>query len=281
MIRGSFPAMGTEVIVVCETPGGIEAARRVFARIEQQCSRFDPTSELSWLNAQPAGEVAISPVLSSIFETANRLREATDGLVDPAVGKSVIVWGYDTSFDDVTDKPTAPASETAPDWSITPGQIRRPAGVVFDLGGVAKGWACDQAVESGIALIASAGGDMRSSTTEAVAEVLDPWDGRAASVKVGAGALATSSVSRRRWRVAGRVAHHIIDPRTGQPACSPILSASVVAARAADAEAGAKAVLLHGESGLEWADRQPWVHGAVAIWDTGAVYATGSLEMVA
>ncbi len=281
MIRSSFPAMGTEVVVVSATPDGLEATRRLFADIEARCSRFTSSSELSWVNGQPAGTVEVSPQLSALFTTADELRESTDGLVDPAVGSNVIAWGYDRTFSSVTDQACRPSTEPTAHWSLTTQGVSRPEGVRFDLGGIAKGWACDQAVESGMALIVGAGGDMRSAIPDAVAEIIDPWDGTAALVAVGTGSLATSSVTRRSWRVAGHKAHHIIDPRTGQPAASPILSASVVAARAVDAEAGAKAVLLHGESGLEWADRQPWLHGAVAIWDSGAVYATGSLEMAA
>ncbi len=38
--------------------------------------------------------------------------------------------------------------------------------------------------------------------------------------------------------------HHVIDPRTGMPAAVPWLAATVVAGRARDAEALAKAVFL-------------------------------------
>jgi thiamine biosynthesis lipoprotein ApbE len=40
----------------------------------------------------------------------------------------------------------------------------RSSGTLIDLGGIGKGWAADQAVEMGLALVVSAGGDIRSST---------------------------------------------------------------------------------------------------------------------
>ena len=65
------------------------------------------------------------------------------------------------------------------------------------------------------------------------------------------------------------------------PAASPIFSATVTAATAVEAEAGAKAVLLHGESGLAWAEQQDWIDAALVVWHDGNVYATTGLEMAA
>jgi thiamine biosynthesis lipoprotein ApbE len=63
-----------------------------------------------------------------------------------------------------------------------------------------------------------------------------------------------------------------------RPADSPVVSASVVASTAVEAEAGAKAVLFHGVDGLAWADRQPWIRRAIVIWHDGCVYANREKE---
>ena len=55
-----------------------------------------------------------------------------------------------------------------------------------------------------------------------------------------------------------------------------MLSATVVADTAVEAEAGAKAVLLHGVDGLAWADDQPWIRSAIVVWDGGSVYGTAA-----
>ena len=72
---------------------------------------------------------------------------------------------------------------------------------------------------------------------------------------------------------------HVIDPRTLEPVESPVLSASVLAETAVDAEAGAKAVLLHGEEGLGWAESTEWITAALVVWHDGSVYATRGLEL--
>lgn len=56
----------------------------------------------------------------------------------------------------------------------------------------------------------------------------------------------TSSVTKRTWNKGGVTNHHIIDPRTGQPARTTWLSTTVVAPDAPAAEAYAKALLVGG-----------------------------------
>ena len=60
------------------------------------------------------------------------------------------------------------------------------------------------------------------------------------------GSCATSSVTKRKWLQSGETMHHIIDPRTGEPAQSPWLSVTVLSPSATEAEAFAKACLIGG-----------------------------------
>jgi thiamine biosynthesis lipoprotein len=57
-------------------------------------------------------------------------------------------------------------------------------------------------------------------------------------------AIATSGRDHRQWVRDGQPLHHIIDPRTGQPSASAVVSASVIAPDAAHAEIWAKAALI-------------------------------------
>lgn len=60
------------------------------------------------------------------------------------------------------------------------------------------------------------------------------------------GAVATSSVAKRIWKQAGIARHHLIDPRTGEPARTEWLSVTVIAPHASQAEVFAKALLIAG-----------------------------------
>jgi thiamine biosynthesis lipoprotein ApbE len=66
-----------------------------------------------------------------------------------------------------------------------------------------------------------------------------------------------------------------------EPVLTPVISASVLADTAVEAEIGAKAVLLLGAEGLEWASEQAWIAAAVVIWHDGSVFGTPGLEVAA
>ena len=270
--------MGTQVVVIGPDVAGAAGA---FAAAESVFSRFDPGSELTMLNGNPYREVRVSGELASCLQSASAMRAKTGGLVDPAVGNAVLSWGYDKSIELVRDR-TRPAGRVdLGSWSISGRWVNRRPGTRLDLGGIAKGWTADQIVEAGRADVVSAGGDVRSSVPETTVTIADPWGAPAATVVLGIGGLATSSVTRRRWEAGGEAAHHIVDPRRMGPAISPVLSATVTAATAVEAEAGAKAVLLHGHLGLTWAEKQDWIRAALVIWHDGNVYATSGWDMAA
>lgn len=282
MRHGRFDALNTGIEVWATSQEGFERTLEWFEEFESICSRFIPDSELSALNRDPRHEVPISPVLADVFSRADEMRRATDGLVDPALGAAVTAWGYDRSFEQVTGLEKAPTVAPAEvGWEVHSGSLTRMPGTLMDLGGIGKGWACDVAVERGSAVVVSAGGDVRSAHAATLIPVVDPWGATVATVALGEGALATSSTTRRAWRVGDGLAHHVIDPRTLRPAETPVLSATVVSATAAEAEAGAKTVLILGDEGLAWADRQHWIRSALVVWRDGAVFATSGMELVA
>jgi thiamine biosynthesis lipoprotein len=273
--------MGTTIEVWAESEDMFDATVQWLVDFEKVCSRFDAASELSRVNRDPRRRVPVSALLSEAIEAADRARSITGGLVDAGLGAVLQAWGYDRSFSEVRDLETPPVVESDGGWRIEGGLLEREPGTVIDLGGVGKGWACDVAVESGWAKVVSAGGDIRSADPETRVPVLDPWGETAAEVALGVGALATSSTTRRRWSVGAGEAHHVIDPRTLAPAESPILSATVVAETAAQAEAGAKSVLILGTEGLQWAEQQSWIKATMVVWHDGSVFATNGLELAA
>jgi thiamine biosynthesis lipoprotein len=249
--------------------------------VETVCSRFRPDSELNRVNRAAADEVVVSSLLAEVMTAADHIRSLTDGLVDVGVGAGVFDWGYETSFDEGLGLDEVPSAVPFPDWSLDGRRLARSPGTAIDLGGVAKGWSCDRAVERGLATVVSAGGDIRSDDPGTIVSVVDPWGEIAVRLRLGIGALATSSTTRRRWKAGDREVCHLIDPRTMAPIETPILSATVLVRSALEAEAAAKTVLLRGEDGLAWAAETAWVDAAVVVWHDGSVYATPGIEVAA
>ena len=85
--------------------------------------------------------------------------------------------------------------------------------------------------------------------------------------------VATSGTSIHRWNVDGTDRHHLIDPRTGLPAETDVVQATVIADSALRAEALAKAAVIAGSvEGFALLDRAR-VRGAVLLMTSGAVQA--------
>jgi thiamine biosynthesis lipoprotein len=105
--------------------------------------------------------------------------------------------------------------------------------------------------------------------------VLHPFDRATAAVlDVRDGAVATSGLSTRLWWWRGGApAHHLIDPATGEPAWTGIVSATALAPTAAAAEALAKAALLAGPVAGRALLR---AHGGVLVADDGTVALVGA-----
>jgi thiamine biosynthesis lipoprotein len=272
MSRMSFKAMGTTVVADPVSAAAEEDIRNLFASYEKRFTRFDQGSELSRLNR--GDTQSLSAEMCDLLARAEELRDRTAGLLDIGVGSAVLDWGYDRTFGEVVDQPSTPARTADSNWSYNNGRLKLDVGTKLDLGGLVKGWAADRIVESGLATMLSAGGDVRSSDPAITSELLGPDEDAVALVAVGVGGIATSSTLKRRWMMGRTQAHHLIDPRFMTPRRSPIHSASVVAESAIEAEAGAKAVLLLGAEGLSWASEQTWIRQAIAQWHDGTVYST-------
>src|SRR5262249_55293549 len=138
-----------------------------------------PTSELCRLN-QAAGEWrAVSQLLFDIVEQSLMAARVTDGLFDPSLLTLLEQLGYDRDFDSISASETDEQSPHQGAASALPQtglwreceldseglRIKLPPGAKLDLGGIAKGWAADQALERFFAgfpdLILNIGGDMR------------------------------------------------------------------------------------------------------------------------
>jgi len=268
-------ALGTIARVVTWPPGHLHVAcaatDAVLGALDRQASRFRVDSELSRVHRADGGLFLLSDGLAEAVGVALAAARWTGGLADPTVGGAVIGLGYDRDFADIGCGPGGPPAEPvpAPGWHrvwLDGPLLRLPSGVRLDLGATAKGLGADRAVRAVMAaaraggVLVSLGGDIAVGGTapaggwpvtvaEHPAEV-----GALGSqlVRLTGGAVATSSVTCRRWRRGGTVLHHIVDPRTGLPADGPWRTVSVAAATCADANAAATATIVAGKRAEGW-----------------------------
>ncbi len=247
----------------------LEAARIFILDCEHRFSRFLPDSEVSQLNQSAGGWREVSPDLIDMLVQSLAFHRETDGLFDPAVLPDLKRVGYDRGMDEIRqfgagplgDSPIVRAALQKIEIDAESGWVRLPPGMEVDLGGIAKGWIIEKSAEllstSGASCAVSAGGDILFKGLPAEGgwqvRIEDPWDPaqEVARLEVGPGAIATSSVIKRSWMQAGVRRHHLIDPRTGEPARGDWASVSVLAPEIVTAEVYAKALLIGGQVSLQ------------------------------
>jgi thiamine biosynthesis lipoprotein len=279
-------ALGTTARLAVWPPEHASAAMAtvdaVLAALDLQASRFRPDSEISWLNNSAGGLFVLSDGLAEAVGVALEAARWTGGLTDPTVADALIALGYDRDYMtmDPDRRDPLPAPVPAPGWQqvrLDGPLLHLPAGVRLDLGATAKGLGSDRAARAimtaaghtGGALI-SLGGDIATAGVpprggwpvlaagQSGHDGADPpspgqaGTGLGQLVRLPRGAVATSSVGYRSWRRAGRVMHHIVDPRTGFPADGPWQTASVAAMTCADANAAATAAIVAGGQAVDW-----------------------------
>ena len=270
-----FGAMGSQVSLWLETSdsgaanAAFTAAEALFAANEQVLSRFQPASELSKLNARAGQWTTVSARLWNVLALAIRMAAITNGCFDPTILNALEQCGYTDSF----EKLTPDSQNEQPANSVTfRGQwaavelderlkaVRLPPGARIDLGGIAKGYTAQQAVELmrpfGPCLV-DAGGDLAAGDSPRgypgwPVAVSSPWSGAdhettdLCTAWLANRSLATSGVDYRTWHRNGQTCHHLINPVTGLPADTGGLTVTILADEAATAEAWATATLAAG-----------------------------------
>ncbi len=300
----------TTAFLAVEEPALLPEARQIadvlLADVTQACSRFVPDSDLSRANARAGRWVEAGPLLVAATATAVRAAQATDGLVDPCLGRPLVSLGYDRDLAELTPIAAphgAPASLPSQVIGGTPlrdawkelrwreDAICVPAGVALDLGATAKAFAADLVAETVADLlecrtVVALGGDVRvvdPSGTERpwrIRVTERPGDRHGVEVEVH-GAIATSTTLVRRWRSPeGHPRHHLLDPRSGLPVSGPFRTATALGATAVAANTATTAALVLGAHAPQWlAEREvtarlvtvSGVPVPVAAWPADAV----------
>lgn len=214
----------------------VKAAFAEFKRLHILTNNFDPDSQVSKVN-QLAGQekVKVDPDVFAMIKRSNELSDQLDGVFDVTIGPLVELWGIGRKGELVPTQAEIdrllplvnyhlmeldPAAETV---------YLPKKGMLIDLGGIAKGYATDKAIEilkaQGVtSALVNAGGDVR-----VIGKRPDgnPWRIGVQHPRKEAGVIAKMAMTDwdtletsgdyQRYIVVGGVQYsHIIDPRTGR-----------------------------------------------------------------
>lgn len=241
--------------------------------IENRITVYRDTSELARLNATAAsGWQPVAGDLFALLAHARELHEQTGGAFDCAAGALVRTWGFlqrqgrtpaDEELAAARERSGLECVELDPAGSRI--RFTRP-GIELNLGAIGKGWALDRAIEHlrdrGVASVLVHGGQSsvraigvqgpdlpgRRGWKVGLRHPLRPGT-RLATITLDDRALGTSGSGTQFFIDRGKKLGHILDPRTGLPA-EGVLSATVIAPAAADADALSTALYVLGAEGL-------------------------------
>jgi thiamine biosynthesis lipoprotein len=248
------------------------------ARLDAIMSDYRPESEVSRLSQAPMGEmVPIDADLAHVLTIARRISHASDGAFDVTAGPCVALWRRARKEGRLPQADELQAAKRLVGWrrysTVILGEqahfFADAPGVKIDLGGIAKGYAAQRAVEilgeleHPRSMVAMSGdivvGDAPPNRPGWIITTPDRQ-----RLTLANGAISTSGDDRQFIMINGVRYSHIIDPRTGLGAIAPRPSCTVIAPRGDWADALSTAGYLVGREGWEKLERE--FPGTRVVW---------------
>lgn len=265
-------------------------------RYELLLSRFDPKSRLFALNEAAGQWVEVGEELAGILRAALRYCKNTAGLFDITMGSACRLWDFKREV--VPDAKAVAEALTHVSWQNVQvdgsrARIADPLASI-DLGGIAKGLIADSVVEflrerGATTGVINLGGNVLTVGSKPDGS---PWrvglrapvpsggqlaSASFASVAVRGKSVVTSGVYERAFVRDGRVLHHILDPHTGMPAATDVLSATIVSDASLDGDGYTTALVIMGaQQAIDFAEHTPGIE-AILLTTQGALLCTSGI----
>jgi len=300
LVQQTRSIMDTTVTIAVYAPDENEAKEAIdnsFGEIEKVDSLMSPSKEDSQLNLlNKEGKLqGADPAFTYVLERSVYYSETSEGAFDVSIQPVLDLWKNKFSPGGTYQPPTpGELNETLKlvnysEIRIEDGNVTLKPGMKVAVGGIAKGYAVDMAIESlkagGIEnAFVNAGGDGKyiGRKPDGSAWIVglqnpDKNEEYLTAIKAEDVAVATSGNYERYFNESAKVSH-ISDPRTGYPSTS-LISSTVIAKDAIDADAFATAVFVMGEEeGLEMIENVDGVECLIITEDRRLVYSSGFRE---
>lgn len=292
-VQGTFFAMDTMMdFTIYGESGLIDQSESLITSLESLVSVTDADSELYAINQTGSG--MLTEEASSLMKQALEICRRTDGALDLSIYPIVRAWGFTTGSYQVPDEAEIQALLPLVDYrkiqyDAATGTVTLPEGMEIDLGSVAKGYAGqlvaqmlrDNGVESALL---NFGGNVQTVGAKPDGSpwqigIKDPQGEDAMMVlSVEDQAVVTSGGYERYFEQDGQTYWHIMDPSTGHPADSGLISVTIVGDEGVVCDGLSTALFVMGlEKAADlWA--QSCDFEAVFVTASGEVYITEGLR---
>ena len=249
--------------------------KKAMNKVDASLSTFNKQSTITAINENR--DIEPDATFLQVFALAQKISQETEGAFDITVAPLVNAWGFGFKKGIPTDSATIDSLHRSVGYktvSYTGSRIvkENPA-TMLDCSAIAKGFGCDEVaraleakgvtnymVEIGGEIVAKGQNDKGKSwaigINKPVEDATGEENGIQEIIRISNGAMATSGNYRNFRYIDGKKVAHTIDPRTGYPANHSLLSATVIAADCATADALATAFMVMGvEEALAYCER--------------------------
>lgn len=269
MHKDKFITAGTSLEVASTDARASQVVYEEFKRLEKIFNFYDKESELSRLNNTYNVPVKVSPELLEILKLSKQLNEMTNGAFDVSYGSLYDFWKELIKKGNIKELLSKDAVDSiikncgmdkikinAEDSTVT---ILK-EGLKIDLGAIAEGYMVDKAVfalkKNGItSALINAGGDIYCLGTNRgklwrIGIKNPAVEGIIENEGLIDEAITTSGNYEQFFDLGGKRYSHIIDPRTGFPVSSGVISVSVITKNCTTADSLATAFFVGGIDGI-------------------------------
>lgn len=268
----------------------MQRAQQRILELEGLLSVTDADSEIYALNQ--TGTAALSADTAALLERGLALCARTDGALDLSIYPVLCAWGFTTGSYQIPDAQTLSALLERVDHRqivLSDGEAAIPAGMQVDLGSVAKGYTGDQVAQllrdSGVtSALLNLGGNVQAvggkpDGSDWRVAIQDPESSGYLGVLSLRDQAAITSGGYERYFVGedGQTYWHILDPATGAPAHSGLISVTVVGESGTTCDALSTALFVMGldRAAELWRDGRDFE--AVFVSEDGSVAMTAGL----
>ncbi|MCH5197981.1 MAG: FAD:protein FMN transferase [Oscillospiraceae bacterium] len=273
-------------------------SEEIFAAIgelDSLISATDENSEISALNAE--GEFFLSEEAGEIIRKSLDICEKSNGRLNIALGAVTKLWGFSTDLPSLPDEKelkSALGKSKLENILIDGSFISLKNGAQIDLGAVGKGAGADEAErvlqKYSCSAVISFGGTVllhgkKPGKENWVIGVRDPFGSQndyIATLSFSGGQeavfISTSGSYEKTFTENGKVYHHIIDPETGFPVQTELVSVTAVSNSGLIADALSTALFAEGLTNRALELANEYSAGAVFIFEDGRIYVSGQIK---
>ena len=262
-------------------------------RYEKMLSRTLEGSDVWRINHADGAPVEVSDDTIAILQCAKRISDLSGGAFDVTIAPASVLWDFTSGNAVLPDAEEIKKAAEMVDYTkirVDGNIVSLPAGMMIDLGGIAKGYIADRVKEylekRGVKhAVLSFGGNVvaiglkpdGSEWKVGIQDIDKPTGGSMLISRNTGGSTVTSGIYERGFDLDGVRYHHLLSAETGWPVQNELASVTIFSDSSMEGDALSTAAFVLGtEEGLKLINSLEGIEAVFIARDRSAVYSSGA-----